>query len=327
VQHRRQYVLGDDARAEFAERARATFLQAAVDGVAVAIAASLRDAGVRAILLKGASFARWLYADGTPRFYVDVDLLVRADLVGGAESLLRERGYSPLWSPTDMPADRPIASHWRRADGGAPIDLHWALPEAAAAPPMQWEALVPGTERIELAGGEVETLGPRGRCVMVALHAARHADLPRPAEDLERALQVADRFTWTEAAELADRIGARDGFSAGLHTLPAGVELAESIGVGPPQSTRAVLLLQSPPPGADGLDALFTARGARARVRLVARTLVPTRRWMIASTARARRGGLWLAASYLWHPLGVMARLPAAVRAWRRARGQRSSAS
>jgi hypothetical protein len=219
-----------------------------------------------------------------------------------------------------MPADRPIASHWRRADGGAPIDLHWALPEAGAEPLKQWEALARGTERIELAGGEVETLGPAASCVMVALHAARHADLPKPAADLERALRVADRRTWAEAAELAERIDAREGFSAGLRTLPAGVELAESIGVAPPQSVRAALLLQSPPPGADGLDALVTARGVRARARLVARTLVPTRRWMISSTARARRGRWWLAASYLWHPIGVMARLPAAARAWRRAR-------
>ena len=322
-----EHVLGDAARVEFAERGRAATLRAAVDGVAVGVAGGLGDAGIRAVLLKGASFARWLYADGAPRFYVDVDLLVRSDLVGDAEALLRAHGYSQLWSPADMPADRPIASHWRRADGGAPIDLHWALPEAGAAPPAQWEALTGGTERIELAGGEVETLGLAARCLMVALHAARHADLPRPAEDLERALRVADRHTWTEAAELADRIGGRDGFSAGLHILPAGVELAESIGVAPPQSTRALLLLQSPPPGADGLDALFTTRGVRARGRLVARTLVPTRRWMLASTARARRGPGWLAASYLWHPIGVMARLPAALRAWRRARGQSSSAS
>jgi hypothetical protein len=155
---------------------------------------------------------------------------------------------------------------------------------------------------------------------MVALHAARHADLPRPAEDLRRAVQVASRETWGEAAELARRLQALDGFSAGLRTLPTGVKLAEAVGVQPPRSTRAVLLTQSPPPGADGLDALVTARSVRAGVELVARTFVPTRRWMRASTALGRRGGPWLGLAYAWHPVGVLARLPAAVRAWWRAR-------
>ena len=313
----------DAARADFVERARAAALRAAVDSVTVEVAGALRDAGIRPILLKGASFADWLYTDGAPRPYVDVDLLAREDLVEDAEAVLRARGYTPLWSPADMPADHPIATHWRRAEGGAPIDLHWALPEAGAAPTAQWDALARGTERLSLAGGEVETLGVAARCLMVALHAARHAELSKPAADLQRALRVAESRDWIEAADLAERIDALDGFSAGLRTLPAGIELAEGMGVAPPRSTRARLLLESPPPGADGLDALFTAHGVRARIRLVARTLVPTRRWMIASTARARRGGLWLIASYLWHPFGVMARMPAAVRAWWRASSRR----
>jgi hypothetical protein len=252
--------------------------------------------------------------------YVDVDLLVRPDHVRAAEALLRELGYSQLWAPEDMPADRPIASHWRRSDGGPPIDLHWALPEARADPLVQWEELSRATDRLSLAGGEVETLGEAGRCAMVALHAVRHASLPRPAEDFSRALHMADRAAWASGADLARRIDALDGFSAGLRTVAAGVELAESIGVPPPQSTRAVMLTQSPPPGAEGLDALVTARGAGARVRLIVRTLVPTRRWMRSSTALGRRGGPWLALAYAWHPLGVTARLPAAARALWRAR-------
>jgi hypothetical protein len=268
---------------------------------------------VRALLLKGASFADWLYTDGS-RVYVDVDLLVRSDRVPAAEALLRELGYSRLWAPEDMPADRPIASHWRRADGGPPIDLHWALPEAGASPEVQWEELTKVTLK-----GEIEQLGEPGRCVVVAIHAARHAALPRPAEDLSRALRIADRAAWVEAVGIARRIDAVDGFSAGLRTLAAGAELADWIGVPPPRSTRARLLTRSPPPGADGLDALFTTRGAGARARLIARTLVPTRRWMRSSTALGRRGGPWLVAAYAWHPIGVLARVPKAARAWRRA--------
>jgi hypothetical protein len=285
-----------------------------VDAVASDVVARLRQAGVQAILLKGASFADWLYPDGV-RVYVDVDLLVRSERVLAAEALLRELGYEQLWAPEDMPAQRPIASHWRRSDGGPPIDLHWAVPEAAAPPEVQWEELT--RDRVQ---GEIEQLAEPARCVMAALHAARHAGLAKPAEDLSRAVQVAPREAWIAAADLAGRIGALDAFSAGLRTLPAGAALACAIGVRAPQTTRAVLLTQSPPPGADGLDALFTAGDARARARLIARTLVPTRRWMRSSTRLGRHGGLaWLVAAYVWHPVGVLARLPAAARAWVRA--------
>ncbi|MEA2418514.1 MAG: hypothetical protein QOE60_720, partial [Thermoleophilaceae bacterium] len=281
-------------RVAFAVRAWATTQRAPVDEVAADVCARLRQAGVRAILLKGASFADWLYPDGT-RVYVDVDLLVREDRARAAEALLRELGYSQLWAPEDMPADLPIASHWRRSEGGPPVDLHWALPEARADAAVQWDELTRRTERL----GEIETLGEAGRCVTVALHAARHADLPKPAEDLARALRAADRSTWAEAGELARRIGALDGLSAGLRTQSAGAELADAIGVPPPRSTRAVLLTQSPPPGADGIDALFTAGGARARARLIARTLLPTPRWMRSSTTLGRRGGAaWLVVAY-----------------------------
>jgi hypothetical protein len=299
---------------QFAARAWATAQRAPIDEVAADVVARFQESGVRALLLKGASFADWLYPDRT-RVYVDVDLFVRADLARAAEELLRGLGYGQLWAPEDMPADRPIASHWRRSDGGAPIDLHWALPEASAAPAVQWRELTRETDRL----GAIETLAEPGRCVMVALHALRHAELPKPAEDLRRAVRIADRAAWIEAAELARRIGAFEGFSAGLRTVAPGAALADEIGIDPPRSTRALLLTQSPPPGADGLDALFTAPGIRARARLIARTLVPTRRWMRSSTALGRRGGAWLALAYAWHPLGVLTRVPAAARAWWRA--------
>jgi hypothetical protein len=308
------------ARVEFAERARATTLRASVDAVAVEVAGALEAAGIRAILLKGAAFARWLYADGAPRVYVDVDLLVGADRARDAEACLRRLGYGPLWLPRDAPANRPIASHWRRPDGGAPIDLHWALPEADAPATVQWALLTQGTERLALAGGAVETLGEPAQCVMAALHAARHAELARPAADLERALRTANDRTWASAADLARRLDATEAFSAGLRTRPAGVALAESLGVSPPESTRGVLLLQAPPPGTMVLDALVSAPCLRDRARLVARTLFPTRQWMVTNTARGFRGGWWLAASYAWHPIGVLTRIPPAARAWLRAR-------
>ena len=47
-----------------------------LDLAAARASAALRDAGIRAILLKGPVIARWLYDDGSERNYGDVDLLV-----------------------------------------------------------------------------------------------------------------------------------------------------------------------------------------------------------------------------------------------------------
>src|SRR2546423_12176731 len=98
VQHR---IVLEDRLTTFGERAWATSQRAAVDAVASDVVARLRQAGVRAVLLKGASFADWLYPNGA-RMYVDVDLLVRPDRAPAAEALLRELGYSQLWAPEDM---------------------------------------------------------------------------------------------------------------------------------------------------------------------------------------------------------------------------------
>lgn len=48
----------------------------AIDSLTVQVVTALRAGGLEPILLKGRSFATWLYAEGEHRFYGDCDVLV-----------------------------------------------------------------------------------------------------------------------------------------------------------------------------------------------------------------------------------------------------------
>jgi hypothetical protein len=308
-----------DSALEFVARARAARCNARVDAATARVLSALAADGVRAILLKGPALARWLYADGTPRPYVDADLLVDPRRVIDAERCLGRLGFAKVCGPEDMPGWYPPESEWTGSGEGEVIDLHWGLGGAGASDDVVWAALSVNTERLVVAGVEVQALGRPALALHVALHAAKHATLPKPRVDLARALHAADRGTWEAAAALAWRLGAQDMFVAGLRLEPAGARLAAWLGMTGNASATSILMATSAAPGALALEAFATAT-LRTRVWLALRTLIPTRRWMIMHTARGGRGGAWLAASYAWHPIAVTLRAGPAWRAWRRAR-------
>ncbi len=87
----------------------------AVDAVASEATQALRVAHVPSILLKGRSFADWLYEPGEPRHYRDCDLLVSPDDFKQAGSVLSDLGFR-CWAP-GLP--------WIR--GPVEVDLHDSL--------------------------------------------------------------------------------------------------------------------------------------------------------------------------------------------------------
>ncbi|MDQ4145916.1 MAG: nucleotidyltransferase family protein, partial [Actinomycetota bacterium] len=64
-----------------------------LDRVAGITVDRLRAAGVPSILLKGATIATWLYDDGHPRPYRDVDLLVSPLDAERAKEVLGKLGF------------------------------------------------------------------------------------------------------------------------------------------------------------------------------------------------------------------------------------------
>ncbi|MDQ3983053.1 MAG: nucleotidyltransferase family protein [Actinomycetota bacterium] len=298
--------------------------QMRVDAVTAEVVTALRADGIEPLLLKGPTIAGWLYDERHARPYTDTDLLVAPDAVEPAEAVLRSLAFEPFSDP--IPFDRPWpATAWVRSRDGGSVDLHHTLIGVNVSLDRAWEVLSADTETWRIGGTEVEALAPVARAVHVVLHSAQHGrGWKGPREDVTRAIERLPRSLWVEAARISEELQASGAFAAGLRMTPAGEDLARELDL--PLSAPADVLLSAnnPPPLAVGLEWLTRRKGVWAKVVLVARkiALPPSemRRW----TPLARRGRTGLALAYVWRPFWLIAKLPRAVRALRRARAEAS---
>jgi hypothetical protein len=297
-----------------------------VDRTTAGVVAAFRAAGIRALVLKGPAFARWLYDDAI-RSYGDTDLLIAERDTARAERVLESQGYKRALGDTDVPPyNRRLHAHsWCRADGPA-VDLHRSLAGATVPAAEVWSALTDETETIEVEGITVEILGATAQAVHAALHAAAHgAGATGPLDDLARALQRADLQRWRSAAELASQLGALASFSAGLSLLPSGRRLISELELRPSIPTEIELRASSSPRLALHLEWLNQTAGWRPKLRLAWQLLVPPRAFIEAEVAPGR----WHRARLIGAYLARMARLPrhapAGLSAWWRTRKPRRS--
>jgi hypothetical protein len=238
-----------------AEKVLATARNLVVDLVASEVVAALGAREVRSILLKGPSFASWLYRDGGVRPYADVDLLVAPQDVTVAEDVLGELGFRHLYDSWP---------YFLR--GSDQVDLHCSLKGVEARENLLWQVLTATTEPQEVGGLVMEVLAPPGRALHVALHAAQHGpDWATPMEDLRRALDMLSFYTWEAAADLAEQLVATAAFAAGLRLLPAGEHIADRLSLDRKASAQTVLRSKSPPPLALGFAELHAIRGGQGK--------------------------------------------------------------
>jgi hypothetical protein len=292
-----------------------------VDARTAEVVRELRASGVRAILLKGPTITSWLYGESSQRAYVDTDLLVAEGQLAAAESCLSRLGFTKTEDYVESPAWRQAAVLWIRGSDGAAVDLHRSFDGVGVAPAKVWEALSASTEVMRLAGAEVEVLAPAARAFQIALHAAHHGTtVPKPLDDLGRALEVVDTETWRQAASLAERLGAFGPFATGLRLHPAGRHVAAELAPPAEQAVEVALHPSASPRGALALERLASTPGIHPKLRFVAREIVPTPAFMRYWFPRAARGGGWLALAYLWRPLWLLLRAGPALVAWLRAR-------
>lgn len=292
--------------------------QLAVDANAVEAVRALRSQGIRPILLKGASFARWLYADPLSRLYGDVDLLVAPEQHALAGETLERLGYR---NHTEDAAAH--ACMWIR--GELPeeiIDLHRRLCFTTVGDGEVWAALSESTDTLELGAIAIEVLDVRARAMLVALHAAWHgARVRKPLDDLALALVQVDDETWTRAAQLAQQIGVGDEFATGLRLQPAGAALAARLGLTTSASVYVHLHAGTVELTSLGLMQLLELGSWRARAALLQAELVPSPAFIRTWRPVARRGRGGLALAYLWRPLWLVWKLPRAT--WALARAHR----
>jgi hypothetical protein len=290
-----------------------------IDHAAAAAVRALDDAGIASVILKGPSITRWLYEPEDARAYVDCDLLVAPDTFAAAVQTLIRAGHHPELDERAMP------SWWREhalttfSVDGSMVDLHRNLPGVGADDALLWSTLSAATDPIVVGGVATRTLTKPGRLMHAALHAAQHGGAARDLDVLGRALERAGEDIWREAAELADQLDAAAAFTRGLMMLPAGAELVARLGLNPAPSLEVELRAAS---AAQALTVarLHQTRGLGARLTFVGHKLFPPVTFMRKWSALARRGRLGLALAYLYRPLWVARRTPAAVRTWQAAR-------
>jgi hypothetical protein len=272
---------------------------------------------VRSILLKGPSFAAWLYRDGSSRPYADVDLLIAQEDVTAAHGVLIERGFGYLYNS------------WPYfVRGFDQVDLHCSIKGVEVDDNHLWRTLSATTESQGVRGVEVEVLSEPARTLHVALHAAQHGpDWPTQMEDLRRALEQLAFETWEAASELAEQLGASAAFATGLRLLPAGEVVADRLRLSSEASVQTILRAKSPPPLALGFEELRGIQGFRARVRFIARKLFPSPSYMRAMVPIARKGFFGLVIAYCWRAIWLCRHSIPGFYAWRRSRREADRAS
>lgn len=294
--------------------AQTTVLSLRVDAVAAEVIEALEEAGIRPVLLKGASFAAWLYPDGAQRAYQDVDLLVEPASFGPAREVLRGRGFRDSFTGPEGLSETLL----RRGDW-IPVDLHRSLRGTGVSPQTVWEILSEHVSSLRVGGRDVAVLSEPAQAFVVAEHAFRHQVTATAAsrEDLLRAIAQVDLATWREGAELAARLQGVPWFVAGLCVLPEGRALAERLGLPIEDAIRAA---GAPPAPLTSAQQLAATEGLAPRIRLIVRRLLPSPVEMRLHSRLANRGTAGLALAYLWRLLLLPIRLPRAVLARRRAR-------
>jgi Uncharacterised nucleotidyltransferase len=291
----------------------------AVDTVAAQVVDALRHAQVHSILLRGPAIAAWLYPNGEPRGYRDVDLLVEPQGFEAAETVLGKLGFVHRQAGFAPGEAVDHAGEWISGRSRVVVDLHRGLEGVGADLRELWQALAADARQLEVAGVPIEVPGEPALALIVTLHAAQHGLEWGKLTELRRAIERSRFETWDEAAGLAARLQAVPGFAAGLRLLPEGAGVAERLGLphGGDRETR--LRAASAHSTAIGFARLVAAQGIRAKLAIVWRKLVPTPAFMRHWLPLARRGPLGMALAYLWRPLWLLLRLPPSAIAWLRA--------
>lgn len=301
----------------------ATARALSVDAMTGEVAAALKGACVRVLLLKGPALASWLYNDRAFRSYVDCDLLVPPEDYSTAGEVLSSLGFE-----RSLEADHlelrfgPLhADTWGRASDRAWVDLHRALPGMRMGGADVWGALAEGAETLKVGRGWIDIPRPAGRALVVVLHAAHHGDeKERPIEDLARALDQVPFDTWRETLGIAERLHVVPQMAIGLRLMPQGVALAERLQLPSAELVSAALEEGSGAEVALGFDRLARRRGVGGKVGLILSELFPSRRFMLWWTPLARRGPLGVALAYPWRLIYLAWQAVPGIRAWRRSR-------
>lgn len=165
------------------------------------VVATLIGRGIEPILLRGAATILRTHGDVGLRPMNDVDLLVRADDVDGADRNLRADGWRPQ---PQSGSRRSLESAVTYANAEARrIVVHWAPTRNLAPHPPWWEA----PTQVELGGTAIRVLDPSSHLLQVLVDGARalSGSTLRWVADATILLR-SDQPDWDRLVDLAGRL-------------------------------------------------------------------------------------------------------------------------
>ena len=155
------------------------------------------SAKIDIVLLKGAALAPTLYRDPALRPFADIDLLVRADKIDNAKTILQNNGYeiAPELLSENFNRRYHLNLPFVRPTGGpVHIELHWNLIDSFSPISFDHDALFARAHRASVAGRDALVLSPEDELIYLAAHLDNHGYLNRTIVDRTRT----DRFPFDE---------------------------------------------------------------------------------------------------------------------------------
>ena len=284
----------------------------AVDLTTAAVWQPFSEHGIEAILLKGPSISRWLYADEHLRDYADTDLLIHPNQFSAAVRLLRSAGAEPTAAKVpDVDPRAAIEVSLRHPTTGVAIDLHRTIAGLESDAEAVWTRWSSGATTMLVGGRDVLVPDEACRLLHICLHAAiDQGASARTARDLHVALQTRTFGEWEAAADVARELGGEQVMRVGLELEPEGRELAEKLGLPRATSVAAHLLRRGLPNEAVAGQFLTSNAPSTAKIAwLHRRWAAPredVRRW---AAARGVQGTIPAYASWWWQGFRRLTRL------------------
>jgi hypothetical protein len=296
-------------------------LNLTIDAMSGKIVASLREAGVPNLLLKGPVIARRLYRHGEIRPYADCDLLVRRSDLAMAEATVAGLGMLRVNAgERSIPMWERHHNSWRLDERHFDLELHWTLMHIGTDPETLWEVCNRDSGAMRVGGVEVSIPADPQLALILALHAAQHGlEWDRPQEDLRRAIEVLPPEVWRAAAQRAVELDATPAFAAGLRLIPSGAALAKTLALADEPSFEVLLTTGRAGVQARQVDRFLRAPGPVAKARVVLGAAFPSRASM-RSRHIAAYGHVGLALAYAMQPIRFVSKIGLGARHWRRAR-------
>ena len=134
---------------------------------------------IKALPYKGVALAEMLYGDMALRQAGDIDLLIRPRDLSRIKDALKELGYTPHLSLSEVEERAYLQSGYECAFDSALgrnlLEVQWALQPRFYAVDFEMEALFSRAITVTVAGRRMKTPSPEDLFLILSLHAAKHA--------------------------------------------------------------------------------------------------------------------------------------------------------